>query len=119
MPASNLLPTAPPYEMVVSEDVYAQQLEAMFQRFDQLIGQSPAGTHPWQVQLREEFRCALEELRTSAEEIRAQQAELKLAHRAAERERRRFFDLFNFAPNPYLVTDARGHLRQANQAALR
>ncbi|MBE3144382.1 MAG: PAS domain S-box protein, partial [Planctomycetes bacterium] len=42
---------------------------------------------------------------------------LAAAHIGAEIERRSYQDLFNFAPDGYLVTDERGIIREANQTA--
>jgi PAS domain S-box-containing protein len=46
------------------------------------------------------------------EEIRQQNKKL-----AIERERQRYQDLFEFAPDGYLLTDAVGTIQAANQAA--
>jgi len=46
-----------------------------------------------------------------------QNDELAAAHIDAEIEHRRYRDLFNFAPDGYLVTDGGGIIREANQTA--
>jgi PAS domain S-box-containing protein len=51
------------------------------------------------------------------EELRRQNEELAAARELVEAERRRYRDLFEFAPDGYLVTDAEGVIREANQAA--
>lgn len=58
----------------------------------------------------------LEELQTIEEELRQQNAELATANEVAELERYRYQDLFNFAPDGYVVTDAKGMIQEANQA---
>ncbi|MFQ4140738.1 PAS domain S-box protein [Chlorogloeopsis sp. ULAP02] len=58
----------------------------------------------------------LEELQVAQEELRQQNEELVIAHNLAEAEGKRYRDLFNFAPDGYLVTDANGIIREANQA---
>ncbi|MBI2209572.1 MAG: PAS domain-containing protein [Deltaproteobacteria bacterium] len=52
----------------------------------------------------------MEELWVVGEDLRRQNQELF-------RERQRYADLFNFAPDAYLVTDPEGIIQEANQAA--
>src|SRR4051812_31565034 len=64
-----------------------------------------------------ELQSAVEELHVADEELRQQNDEL-IAHREAlESERYRYVDLFEFAPDGYLVTDLFGVVREANRAA--
>jgi PAS domain S-box-containing protein len=65
----------------------------------------------------EDLRVALEELRVAEEELRHQNEELAATHVELDLERRRFEELFEFAPNPYFVTDSMGIIIQANQSA--
>ena len=58
----------------------------------------------------------LEELQVVEEELRQQNDELALAREVAERETYRYQDLFNFAPDGYVVTDPNGLIQEANQA---
>jgi PAS domain S-box-containing protein len=58
----------------------------------------------------------LEELEVVEEELRQQNSELAIAREVAERETYRYQDLFNFAPDGYVVTDAKGLIQEANQA---
>ncbi len=61
---------------------------------------------------------ALEELGVVCEELQVAQEELRVRNEAAAAaERNRFRDLFEFAPNGYVVTDAEGVVHQANRAA--
>ena len=64
-----------------------------------------------------ELRTALEELHVAEEELRQQNEELEVTRRVVERERQRYQDLFEFAPDGYLVTDRQGIVREANSAA--
>jgi len=57
---------------------------------------------------------ALEE---QTEELRQQNEELVITRQAADSERQRYRDLFDFAPDGYLVTDATGIVQEANRAA--
>jgi PAS domain S-box-containing protein len=60
---------------------------------------------------------ALTELQTAEEELREQNEELQSARTRTESERRRYQELFEFAPDAYLVTDVRGVIREANHSA--
>ena len=68
-------------------------------------------------ELFEELNISLEELRVAEEELRQQNDELGETRLQIERERQRYQDLFDFAPDGYLVTDADGKIQEANQAA--
>ncbi len=65
----------------------------------------------------EELSNALEELHVSADELQARSDELLLARDAVERERQRYLELFDLAPDGYLVSDAVGRIIEANHAA--
>lgn len=60
---------------------------------------------------------AHEEQEVIGEELRANNEELVAARQAIEAERARYRDLFESAPDGYLVTDADGFILQANIAA--
>ena len=65
----------------------------------------------------EDLKVALEELRVAEEELRQQNEELSATHLELDLERRRYEELFEFAPDAYLVTDPSGIVRQANRSA--
>ena len=65
----------------------------------------------------EELQVALEELRVAEEELREQNEHLYAAHEAVALERQRYQDLFEFAPDGYLVTAASGVIQEANHTA--
>ncbi len=65
----------------------------------------------------EELQTVLEELQTSEEELRGQNQELVNTRQAVEAERWRYQELFEFAPDGYLVTDVKGRIQEANRAA--
>jgi PAS domain S-box-containing protein len=58
-----------------------------------------------------EMKMALEELDVMSEELQGQAALLL-------RENERYAEFFQYAPDAYLITDAGGSIREANQAAL-
>lgn len=59
----------------------------------------------------------LEELAVVLEEIHQQYEELSATHQAIAEQHQRYQELFDFAPDGYLVTDVRGIIQNANQAA--
>src|SRR3954452_10158773 len=61
----------------------------------------------------------LGEVQVAQEEMRVQNEELEKTRAVAEAERQRYRDLFEFAPNGYVVTDAEGSIVEANRAAAR
>jgi len=62
--------------------------------------------------------AAVEALQGAGEALRQQNEELTVAHNALETSRRRYRDLFESAPDGYLVTDPAGVVRQANRTAM-
>jgi PAS domain S-box-containing protein len=65
----------------------------------------------------EDLISAFEDLRLEDEELRAQSEALAAARNELDRERRKFRELFDFAPDAYLITDLYGTIREANVAA--
>lgn len=66
----------------------------------------------------EELKVALEELHVAEEEMKQQNEELEIARTRAEIERQRYHELFELAPDGYVVTDSAGIIREANRAAV-
>jgi len=60
----------------------------------------------------------LEELSVAEEELRVQNDELANTRLTIEAERTRYLELFEFAPDGYLVTNTQGMIQEANQAAV-
>jgi len=60
---------------------------------------------------------SLEELGAAKEELLRQHNRLLAAHLELDNERGRYRDLFDFAPDGYLVTDLAGRIEEANRAA--
>lgn len=60
------------------------------------------------------FNIALEELQVAEEELRQQNEQLLAAQHEMLAERQRYLDLFEFAPNSYLVTNEVGIIQEAN-----
>ena len=74
----------------------------------------PRGLLP---QALEELQASMEELRVAEEEMRVQNEELSRGRLRLEAERQRYQDLFDFAPDAYLVTSMDGTILEANRAA--
>ncbi|MBD3561484.1 PAS domain S-box protein, partial [Planktothrix sp. FACHB-1355] len=65
----------------------------------------------------EELQVTVEELQITEEELRQNNEQLKAAILTVQLEQNRYEDLFNFAPDGYLLTDSIGIIEEANQAA--
>ncbi len=61
---------------------------------------------------------AMEELRAAHDEVDAQREQLAEASRNVQREHQRYVELFEEAPDGYVVTDLYGVIRQANRSAV-
>lgn len=101
-------------------DEFAQQIQFSYQRAQELlrrIGEPLRQETELLTNSMEELYTALEELQVAGEELNQQNEALAAAHQAVEVERQRYQDLFEFAPDAYLVTDMNGAIREANHAA--
>jgi diguanylate cyclase (GGDEF)-like protein/PAS domain S-box-containing protein len=65
----------------------------------------------------ENLRAAIEELYVAEEELRLQHEELLSARAELEDQRRRYEELFQLAPDAYIVTNPLGIVREVNRAA--
>jgi PAS domain S-box-containing protein len=65
----------------------------------------------------EELQVTLEELRVAEDELRLQNEQLAILNQALGLERQQYEELFEFAPDAYLVTDESGIIYDANIAA--
>ncbi len=79
--------------------------------------QLPSQPQPLTSQTLAELETALEELHVAEEEMRVQNDQLATANIQIQAENRRYHDLFEFAPDGYLVTDSAGLIREVNYAA--
>ncbi|KAF3888978.1 MULTISPECIES: PAS domain-containing sensor histidine kinase [Nostocales] len=104
----------------MNEEKFFQQLKILYERVSALQNDTSGTSLSAQVWLRvalEELNTAFEELKVAEEELRAQNEALATARQTVEAERQRYRDLFEFAPDGYLVTDARGKIQEANNVA--
>jgi PAS domain S-box-containing protein len=63
------------------------------------------------------LRSSLDQIQTAQLELHRQNQELVTAQHSLESERQRYHELFNLAPDPYLVTDMEGTILEANNPA--
>jgi PAS domain S-box-containing protein len=66
----------------------------------------------------EEVHTTLEQLLAAEEELRHQNEELFRTRNLVERERQRYYDLFDMAPDGHLLTDLNGLILEANRASV-
>ena len=99
----------------MNREEYADRVQAMHERIRDLTS-ADASEFSETV---EDLKAALEELRVAEEELRQQNKELSATHLELDLERQRYQELFEFAPDAYLVTDSSGIVRQANRSASR
>jgi PAS domain S-box-containing protein len=64
----------------------------------------------------QDLETAVEELQVADEELRHQHDELVATRQTLEAQKERYRDLFEFAPDAYVVTDERGMIWEANRA---
>lgn len=83
----------------------------------QSVNRTGEATPPGIVEYVATLSVALEELRAAEEELCQQNEELQRARHALELEQHRYRDLFEFAPDGYIVTDQNGKIQEANRAA--
>ena len=65
----------------------------------------------------EQLNSSLEELHVAEEELRQQNEQLVEYQQEINNERQRYQELFDFAPDGYLITDIFGNIIEANRAA--
>ncbi len=100
-------------------DKLEQQIQAAQKRLEEIEQCAQDSSNPSkkvQVEAIAELSIALEELQVAAEELQHQNEELNFTRQALELERQRYQELFEFAPDGYLVTTAQGTIQEANYA---
>jgi two-component system cell cycle sensor histidine kinase/response regulator CckA len=105
----------------MSDPVCDRQVREAQRRLDELthrVGRI-AEQQPLVGETMRELSTALQELRAAADELQQQNEELADARELVEEERRRYQELFDDAPDGYLVTDPEGTIQRANGAAAR
>lgn len=101
---------------------FLQKVKEISQYLDGLLAARGDGAAPGSVPTEEQvtrYQVLLEELQVTLEELHQTNEELVAAQQVGEQERRRYQDLFSFAPSGVLVTDLGGKILEANPAAAR
>jgi two-component system cell cycle sensor histidine kinase/response regulator CckA len=74
-------------------------------------------TEVWLKEALENLQCSIEEQLVTEEELQGRYEDLLSSQDSAENERRKYKDLFEFAPDGYVVTDTSGIIVDANRSA--
>lgn len=104
-----------------SPQPFSGRIEAVYQAYQATLAlyqqqsQQPVRPEWFEVTL-ENLKTTLDELRAAYEEIEQQHQLLLESQQQLEAERHRYQELFNLAPDGYLVTDAKGIIQEANVA---
>lgn len=103
----------------MSPEPLDRHIEVAHRRFEALKAQAgESGVQaPLTLETLEELSSALEELHVANEELRQQNDQLAASRQLVEAEQHRYQELFELAPDGYLVTDPEGVIREANRAA--
>lgn len=104
----------------MANDNLARGISAMRKHVSSLSEQAshtPGKSHELLDEALEELRTSLEELQVAEEELHIQNEQLIRARNEVEIERARYQDLFEFAPDGYIVTSVEGIIQEANRAA--
>ena len=103
-----------------TQDAFADGLQYLQEHVSELrksFTEGPKASHHLLEIAFETMHSTLEELRVAEEEMRQQNEALVASHDTIETWRRHYQDLFESAPDAYLVTDLGGVIQEANQPA--
>ncbi len=92
-----------------------QQVHHLYQTVDKALSPSPDASFADYLSA---LSKALEELKLIEQEVCEQNQQLSEARQALEIEQQRYQELFEFAPDGYLVTDRHGKIQDANRVAV-
>jgi PAS domain S-box-containing protein len=104
----------------IKNDVLVSKVEASRRRLQELYRRAGDLPHREEALLQEalqELSEALEELYVAGEELRGQNDNLTATRVLVEAQRRHYQELFDFAPDGYIVTDTVGTIQEANHKA--
>jgi PAS domain S-box-containing protein len=111
-------PTPSPDDPSSSHERFDEQVARSRDQIEDLRARARGGSADLRVdEAVEALHTALEELRVTEEELRIQNEQLAESQTLVEAERVRYEELFQLAPDAYLVTDAGGLIVEANHAA--
>ncbi|MBX2863993.1 MAG: PAS domain-containing protein [Leptolyngbyaceae cyanobacterium MAG.088] len=105
--------------MTLYLDIFDQKFEKAQQRLTLLAQQTEQDdvTKDILTKTLNELANALEEVHVLSEELSEQHNQLQAAHVTVITERQQFFELYDLAPEGYIVTDTDGIIQQINQTA--
>ncbi|MGI0488728.1 helix-turn-helix domain-containing protein [Pantanalinema rosaneae CENA516] len=104
----------------INVESFVQQVTEMHDRLFYLFNQvndSPQMAVSLVPPVLKELGIAMEELQVAVEELQQQEEALSVALELANTERKRYQELFQFAPEAYLVTTLEGCIQEANWMA--
>ncbi|MBT9315535.1 bifunctional diguanylate cyclase/phosphodiesterase [Leptothoe spongobia] len=105
--------------MKINPNIFDHKIKKEQQRLAELsqqLGQSHPSAALFQEGL-EALSTALEEVHVLSEELTAQHSQLQVAQSILLKEHQQYFELFNLAPDGYIVTDPQGIIQQVNLTA--
>jgi PAS domain S-box-containing protein len=103
--------------MPLDPDVKIDAVQRHVEELERRANQGATGLSEVMPEAFQELYNTLEELRVTEQELRQQNEELFQAQQQLETERRRYRELFEFAPDGYLSTNQSGTICEANRAA--
>ncbi len=95
---------------------FDEQVEDIRQRLEALLSRADTRQRAPIVAAWEELSAVLEDLGIAGEKLRQRNEELAAACESLEAECQRYRQLFDLAPDGYVVTDAEGVIQEANRA---
>jgi PAS domain S-box-containing protein len=96
--------------------IFSEQVEDLRQRLEALFRRASARQRAPIMDAWEELSAVLEDLGEIGETLRRRNEELAVSCESLEAERQRYQQLFDLAPEGYLVTDPEGVIQEANRA---
>ena len=99
-------------ELVSQIEVVLQQTHTLQQRITEVPHREDL-----LMQTFEQLNTSLEELHVAEEELVQQNEELFITQQKLQKQSQRYQELFDFAPDGYLITDVNGKILEANLAA--
>ncbi len=105
--------------MALHLDIFSQQFDQAQQQLAQLLQQAEQCDGPKSLltQALDQLTNALEETHVLSEELAEQFNQLQSAQLSLTAERQQYFELFDLAPDGYIVTDTQGIIGHINQTA--
>ena len=105
--------------MTINPDIFDHKFEQSQEKIVALI-QRAKQSQPSEMFLQEDLVALsniLEEIHVLSEELTTQHNQLQIAQHSLAAERQQYFELFNLAPDGYIVTDRQGLIQQVNLTA--